>query len=68
MEAPSEAHCLACRSKQQLKDAKLVDTLFKSSKNGKDMSRKTWEGTCAKCGKRVKKFAKSEAPEQKSDE
>lgn len=57
---PSEAHCLACRSRQPLKDVKMVDTVFRSSKNGKEMSRKTWEGVCAKCGNRVKKFAKSE--------
>lgn len=54
---PTTMHCLKCRTSRNVKDVNLVDTNFVSKKNGKQMSRKTWTGTCEVCGKSVRKFA-----------
>ena len=62
---PSEIHCLACHSKQHVKDLHIEDTSFVSKKNKVTMVRRSWKGTCEKCGNTVRQFTKAEKKEEK---
>lgn len=58
-------YCLACRSRQDvdLSALSIVETSFKSKKNQKPMTRSCYVGTCPSCGKPLRQFTKSKAPE-----
>ena len=55
---PAEIYCFHCRKAQPVKDLKSEATKFDSRKSKKPMSRDTWVGVCAVCGKSVRQFAK----------
>lgn len=58
MSAPEMIYCLKCRKHTASAKAELKKTDFFSRTHKKPMSRSTWEGVCAVCGAKVRKFAK----------
>lgn len=70
IDPPTSIYCLHCRAHKPVKDVKLESTVFESRKQKKPMSRCTWVGVCAECGKVVRQFAPKEAievPEKKEE-